>query len=611
MINKNSTISQIFQTPIGNDILSKLFMTLNMDQGLINKFPLSKVKLKHLSSVMGEDMVNTLVQLVNSETEKIIDTPAITPKWWKEAIFYQIYPKSFCDANGDGIGDIQGIISKLDYLKDLGIDCIWLSPIYDSPNDDNGYDIRDYKKIMAEMGDMEDFKQLLEGCHTRGMKLIMDLVVNHTSDEHEWYQRALNGEKKYQDYYIFRDQPNNWKSFFSGSAWKYEESLGKYVLHLFSPKQMDLNWENPDVRQEVAEIVRFYHEMGVDGFRLDVINLISKKAGLPDGNETIGKMMEFTGIEQYYYGPRLHEFLRELRAEAFDPYEAFAVGETPGVGIEMGRYLTHESRGELDLIFNFDHLETPGHVRFDDYQYDLNFLKEMLYRYHDRLGSGDWQALFLENHDNPRILSKVLKNSKYRNVLAKMLQGLLLTFKGTPFIFQGQELASLNLPFSSIEDIRDVESRNKYQELIESGMSKEKAFQVILAGSRDHARVMINWDDTVHPKGWIKDFTLGDGYSVQAQLEKANSSLRFFRKMAAFRKVHPELIYGDLISINRDKKDVMLFERRLYDKALTIEINLTDKPVSRSLKGRKVLVSNYRNRDRNYLKPYEFTICKG
>ena len=611
MIDRNSSIRQVYQTPIGKDILSKLFMTMNVKETVAERFPASHLKVKHLAHVMGQDMVETFLCLVNSEKELIADSAVITPKWWKEAVFYQIYPKSFCDSNGDGIGDLKGILSKIDYLKDLGVDCIWLCPVYDSPNDDNGYDIRNYRKIMAEMGTMEDFKQLLAACHSKRLRLIMDLVVNHTSDEHEWYQRALNGEKKYQDYYIFRDQPNNWRSFFGGSAWKYEEKVGKYVLHSFSKKQMDLNWENPEVRKEVADIVRFYHDMGVDGFRLDVINLISKREGLPDGNETIGKMMEFTGIEHYFYGPRLHEFLRELKAEGFKPYEAFAVGETPGIGIEMGRYLTHESRKELDMIFNFDHLETPGHVRFDEYRYDLNFLKKMLYRYCDRLGNGDWQSLFLENHDNPRVLSKVLKDQKYRRVLAKMLLGLLLTAKGTPFIYQGQELAAVNLPFSSINDIQDVESRNKYKELIAAGKSKEEAFRVILAGTRDHARGMLNWDDTAHPNAWIKDLTLNDGYSVTSQLSCSGSVLHFFRTMAAFRKVHSELIYGEMKPISRGKKDVMIFSRSLKNRRLIVELNLTEKRIRRNIQNKKVLVSNYKERQVQYLKPYEFAVYQG
>lgn len=608
MVSMESKISQIYQTPIGKDVLSKLFMTLNLNEKILNRFPISHLKLKHISRHLGKGLPETLLELVNSEQETIKDSDSISPKWWKEAVFYQIYPKSFCDFDGDGIGDIKGIISKLDYLKDLGIDCLWLSPIYDSPNDDNGYDIRDYRKIMAEMGDMDDFKSLLEECHARGMRLIMDLVVNHTSDEHEWYQKALSGDKKYMDYYIFRDKPNNWKSFFSGSAWKYEEELGKYVLHSFSKKQMDLNWENPEVRKEVIDIVRFYHEMGVDGFRLDVINLISKKEGLPDGNETVGKLMQFTGIEQYFYGPRLHEFLRELRAEGFAPYNAFAVGETPGVGIEMGRYLTHESRKELDLIFNFDHLETPGHARFDEYHYDLNFLKDIFYRYNDSMGNGDWRALFFENHDNPRMVSKVMKDRKYRNVLAKMLLGILFTVKGSPFIYQGQEMASMNLPFQDMSQIRDIESLNKYQELLESGMEENKAFQVIMAGTRDHARGLINWDDTEHANAWIDDFTLHDGYSAKAQLETPGSVLRFFKKMTAFRRLHPELIYGEMIPLAREKKDVMLFRRKWQGSSLLVEINLTDKRQPRQIQKRKVRMSNYKNREERDLKPYEFTI---
>ena len=296
----------------------------------------------------------------------------------KEAVFYQIYPRSFKDSNGDGIGDLQGIISKLDYIKKLGIDAIWLSPIYDSPNDDNGYDIRDYKKIMDEFGTMEDFDQLLDEVHNRGMGLIMDLVVNHTSDEHQWYQRAISEpDSKYGDYYIFKDQPNNWTSIFGGSAWNYVEERNQYALHLFSKKQMDLNWENENLRAEIHDMIRWWLEKGVDGFRLDVINYISKSHGIPDGSESIGKVMGLYGMEHYFYGPNLHRYLRELKEKVFMPYNAFTVGETPGIGMEMSKLLTAEDRNELDMVFSFDHLETPGHYKFDDYRYDLNYLKNI------------------------------------------------------------------------------------------------------------------------------------------------------------------------------------------------------------------------------------------
>lgn len=610
MISKNSTLLEIYNRPIGHDVLAKILMIINVNPEKIKSFPFRHIKLKYLRPFLGKDLINSLVDLVNIEEASIKDTSKeISKKWWKEAVFYQIYPRSFCDSNGDGIGDLQGIISKLDYIKDLGVDCIWLSPVYDSPMDDNGYDIRNYRKILDEMGTMENFDLLLKEVHDRGMKLIMDLVVNHTSDEHKWFKKALDGDIKYQNYYIFADKPNNWKSWFSGTAWRYFPQVGKYGLHLFSQKQMDLNWENKDVRKEVIDICKWYFDKGVDGFRLDVINLISKRPGLPNGNEKIGDLVNFTGIEHYFYGAKLYQYIQELVEEAFKPYGAFSVGETPGHGIEMGRLLTNETRNAMDLVFSFDHLETPGHNRFDDYKYDLNFLKDIIYKFNDRLTLGDWQAIYLENHDNPRMPSKVIHNFKYRDVLSKMLLGLIMTVKGTPFIYQGQELGSLNLDFKDMSQIRDVESINMYQELLDKGISSEEAFASILAGSRDHARNMINWYDNPHENAWIDDFTLGDGYSVKDQIGDKNSVLSFFKDLNKFRKTHIELIYGAFNPLERDKKDLMVFTRGFDDKKLLIEINLSEKPIERYLRNKEALFSNYVEKE-GKLKPYELNIYR-
>lgn len=352
----NSKIGELYASPVGHDTLAKVLLQLGIPEKAITNPLVSNLRLKHLAKIakkpLGEDFFDTLLHLVNSEPDVPLATSGnITRKWWKEAVFYQIYPRSFYDTNGDGIGDLPGIIAKLDYLKELGVDALWLSPIYDSPNDDNGYDIRDYRKIMEEFGTMEDFERMLEEIHKRGMRLIMDLVVNHTSDEHEWFKKALESpESEYRDYYYFRKDdgskklPNNWVSFFSGPAWNYYEEVDSWALHLFSKKQMDLNWENPRVREEVIDMINWWLDKGVDGFRMDVINYISKEAGLPDGNEVIGNMMEFTGIEKYYYGPRLHEFFREIQEKAFAPHQAFSVGETPGIGMKMAQLITGEER---------------------------------------------------------------------------------------------------------------------------------------------------------------------------------------------------------------------------------------------------------------------------
>lgn len=338
----DSTVGELYDSPVGHDALAKVLLQIGLPEKVITNKAVSGLKLRTIANLtrrqLGMDFFDALLQLVDSERdEPYVSKGRITPKWWKEAVFYQIYPRSFYDSNGDGIGDLQGIIRKLDYLKNLGVDALWLSPVYDSPNDDNGYDIRDYDKIMEEFGTMEDFDRLLSEVHKRDMRLIMDLVVNHTSDEHIWYRQAKQPDSPYRDYYFFRKDdgshtpPNNWTSFFSGPAWNYEEDTDSWALHLFSKKQMDLNWDNPKVREDVIAMVNRWLDKGVDGFRMDVINYISKEEGLPQGNEKIGELMGFPGIEHYYYGPRLHRYLREIREKAFDPHEAFSVGETPGL----------------------------------------------------------------------------------------------------------------------------------------------------------------------------------------------------------------------------------------------------------------------------------------
>ena len=378
-ITYDSTVGELYHSPVGHDALARILLQLGIPERAITNRAVSSLRLRTIANLtkkkLGMDFFDALLNLMDAEEdEPVASKGRITPKWWKEAVFYQIYPRSFCDGNGDGIGDLPGIISKLDYLQRLGVDALWLSPIYDSPNDDNGYDIRDYDKIMEEFGTMEDFESLLSEVHKRGMRLIMDLVVNHTSDEHEWYRQARQPDSPYRDYYFIQKDdgshtpPNNWTSFFSGPAWKYEEETDSWALHLFSTKQMDLNWDNPKMREEVIAMVKRWLARGVDGFRMDVINYISKEEGLPQGNEVIGNLMGYFGIEHYFYGPRLHQYLREIREKAFEPYQAFSVGETPGLGMKMAQLVTGQERRELDMIFSFDHLETPGHVRFENYE---------------------------------------------------------------------------------------------------------------------------------------------------------------------------------------------------------------------------------------------------
>lgn len=622
MLTKNSRIKEVYAHPVGRDVLGKVLLQMGRSDRILLSPLIGSIKLKILPTLtkgaVDDAFLSTLLELLNGEP----DTPrrdelAETSAWWKEAVFYQIYPRSFKDSDNDGIGDLRGITSKLDYLKTLGVNAIWLSPVYDSPNDDNGYDIRDYRKIMTEFGTMADFDELLEGIHARGMRLIMDLVVNHTSDEHQWFKKALEEpDSKYGNYYIFRDTRNNWTSFFSGSAWRFFEERGQYALHLFSKKQMDLNWENPEVRQEVDDLVGWWLKKGVDGFRMDVVNYISKREGLPEGNEKIGALIGFTGMEHYFYGPRLHEYLRELKAHAFAPFNAFSVGETPGVGMQMSKLLTADYRGELDMVFSFDQLETPGHVRFDDYRYDLNYYKKYITDWMENYGSHCRMALFFENHDNPRMVSKVNPDPQYRTVLAKLLAAMLFTLKGTPFIFQGQELGMINRSFSSINELQDIESLNLYDELLKT-MDEKAAFKKILAGSRDHARVPMQWTigrfaGFSETEPWIYSGDDDSLCSVETQSGDKASVLNFYRELIAFRGEHDALIYGDIEILNKKEKDLFTYRRSNGEESFYIECNLSDnikKQKGRSAEAFRV-IGNYPDAPSMLLRPYEVTIWR-
>ena len=571
----DSKIGDFYQSPVGHDTLAKVLLQMGISEKVITNPLVSNMKLKTLANLtkkqLGNDFFDALLHLVNSESDvPFVSKGAITKKWWKEAVFYQIYPRSFYDTNGDGIGDLRGIIEKLDYLKELGVNALWLSPIYDSPNDDNGYDIRDYKKIMREFGTMQDFDELLSEIHERDMRLIMDLVVNHTSDEHEWFQNALKDpSSKYRDYYYFRKDdgsktaPNNWTSFFSGSAWNYYENIDSWALHLFSKKQMDLNWENPEVRAEVIDMVNWWLDKGVDGFRMDVINYISKEKGLPMGNKVIGDLMGYPGIEQYYYGPRLHEFLREIQKKAFSPHRAFSVGETPGLGMKMCQLVTGEERKELDMVFSFDHLETPGHVRMDDYEYDLNYYRDYMIDWMEHYGNNCWMSIFYNNHDNPRMVSKISKNPKYQDRIAKLLAVMQFTLKGTPFVFQGDEMGLVNYPFTSMDQITDVEAKGYYEEHIKN-QSHEEVFATILAGTREHTRVLLPWNETL-PE-----------YHAGLKQEMKEEIRQVYKKLIELRRSDETFVYGDFEGLNR-KKDRFTYRRRLDGKEYIIDCNLGQK----------------------------------
>ena len=594
----DSTIGELYDNPVGHDALARVLLQLGLPERLITNRAVANLKLRTLANLacgnglgkkltggrFGLDFFDALLELVDGEKEEpAVPAGKITPKWWKEAVFYQIYPRSFCDSNGDGIGDLPGIISRLDYLQELGVDALWLSPIYDSPNDDNGYDIRDYDRIMEEFGTMEDFERLLAEVHRRGMRLIMDLVVNHTSDEHRWYQEAKKPGSPYRDFYFFRQDdgsdtpPNNCTSFFSGPAWKYEEACDSWALHLFSGKQMDLNWDNPRVREEVTAMVNRWLDRGVDGFRMDVINYISKKEGLPEGNETIGALMGYTGIEHYYYGPKLHRYLRELQEKAFAPHGAFSVGETPGLGMKMCQLVTGEERRELDMVFSFDHLETPGHVRMEDYAYDLNYFRDYMIDWMEHYGSNCWMSLFYNNHDNPRMISKITRDASRHTALSRLLAVMQFTLKGTPFIYQGDEMGLANYGFTSMEQITDVEARGYYAEHVKKE-PEEKVFATILAGTREHARVMLPWNEKL------------PACHAGLRQEPKEEVLSAYRKLMRLRREEKAFVYGAFRVLDRHK-DRFVYARKLGERVYVVDCNLGGKPCRAfSLKGKWKLV---------------------
>lgn len=597
-VSARARLRDLYRHPLGRDIVDSLAHHAGGSPMLLTRGPLGLVRLGALPRLTGgradAAFVQTLVDLLNAHRDIPTDGLPLREAWSKEAVFYQVYPRSFQDSDGDGVGDLRGILSRLDHLQELGVDALWLSPIYDSPWDDGGYDIRDYRKIIAEFGTMEDFDALVAGLRERGMRLVMDLVVNHTSDEHEWFQQALaDSRSPYRDYYFFRDgapdtAPNNWTSFFSGSAWRWFPEADAWALHLFSAKQMDLNWESPALRDEVMDIVQWWRARGVDGFRLDVINLISKTHGLPDGNPAIGAAIGFTGLEHFFHGPRLHEYLRQLRARGFDDPDCVAIGEVPAIGAQMGKLMVGDDRGELDMIFNFDQLENPGKTRWDDYRYDLRHLKRYHSRWQREFGDGYWMSLFFDNHDNPRMISKVDPRPEHRVAVAKLLALVQFTLRGTPFLFQGQEIGAVNQAFTSLDDLRDIESLNLAAELAASGTDSGVAFARVLAGARDHARVPMRWDAGPHGgfttgEPWLpapaKEPASGGelGIDVASQTGDPGSVLEWHRRLIALRRAHRALVYGRTV-VDRAPGWLWRYRRVDAEGEWLVVVNLSDRP---------------------------------
>jgi oligo-1,6-glucosidase len=554
--------------------------------------------------------------------------------WWKEAVVYQIYPRSFYDSNGDGIGDIRGIIAKLDYLKELGVDVVWLSPVYKSPNDDNGYDISDYREIMDEFGTMEDWEEMLEEMHKRGIKLVMDLVVNHTSDEHPWFiESRKSKDNPYRDYYIWRPgkdgkEPNNWESNFSGSAWEYDETTGEYYLHLFSKKQPDLNWENPKVRREVYDIMKFWLDKGVDGFRMDVINMISKVPELPNGEPKRGKKYA-SGKRYYMNGPRVHEFLQEMNREVLSKYDIMTVGETPGVTPKEGILYTDPSRHELNMVFQFEHvgLDSGPGGKWDIRPWSLADLKKTMTKWQKELEGKGWNSLYLNNHDQPRAVSRFGDDGKYRVESAKMLATFLHMMQGTPYIYQGEEIGMTNVRFPSIEYYRDIETLNMYKERVEEyGEDPQKVMKKIYYKGRDNARTPMQWDDSENAgfttgTPWIPVNPNYKEINVKEALADPNSVFHYYKKLIQLRKQHDIIVYGTYDLILEDDPYIYAYTRTLGNEKLIVITNFSEKtPVFRlpddiTYKTKELLISNYDVNEAEELKeirlrPWEARVYK-
>lgn len=512
-------------------------------------------------------------------------------KWWKESVVYQIYPRSFMDSNGDGIGDIKGITSKLDYLKELGIDVIWLSPVYQSPNDDNGYDISDYQTIMQEFGNMEDFDEMLAAAHERGIKIMMDLVVNHTSDEHRWFVESRKSkDNPYRDYYIWRDakdgrEPNNWGSCFGGSAWQYDETTDMYFLHLFSKKQPDLNWDNKVVRREVFDMMTWWLEKGVDGFRMDVISMISKVPGLPDGPKDKDALYGDFG-PSVINGPHVHDYLKEMRKEVLSKFDTITVGETSGVTVEEAVKYAADDESELNMVFQFEQNDLDGgeHGKWNLNKIYLPDLKAVLNRWQTYLEGKAWNSLYWSNHDQPRIVSRLGNDTEaYRELSAKMLATCLHMMKGTPYIYQGEELGMTNVPFASMDEFRDIESINAYREYTENGIiAPEDMMKYLNYKSRDNARTPMQWSDEENggfTKGtpWIKINPNYTTINAREQMEREDSVFHYYQKLISLRKKEPVIVYGTFALLMPEDEDIFMYTRTYEQEKLLVICNFSQK----------------------------------
>ena len=548
--------------------------------------------------------------------------------WWKDAVVYQIYPRSFKDSNGDGFGDLQGVIEKLDYLKELGIDVIWLSPVFDSPQDDNGYDIRDYRSIYAGFGSNEDMEELIDKAHDRGIKIVLDLVVNHTSDEHAWFVESRKSkDNEYSDYYIWKDpkedgsEPNNWGSSFCGSAWEYCEERGQYYLHFYSKKQPDLNWENPKVRQEVYDLMKFWMEKGADGWRMDVIASISKDQNYLDYPEEDGRKY-YTG-KYHSNGPRLHEFIHEMNQEVLSEYDCMTVGEAPGSTPEVARLFTDPAREELNMIFTFEHMNIdriPGSVnrKWALKPFDLRELKRVMSEWQNKLYGRGWNALYFENHDQPRVISRWGNDTVYRKKCAKAYATILHGMQGTPYIYQGEEIGMTNVHFD-LDEYEDIEVRNAYKELVLNGktISEDDFKKAVWNKSRDNARTPMQWDDSENA-GFTTGtpwFRVSDRYkeiNVEQALADEDSIFYYYKKLIGLRHKESLLTEGSYQLLLPEDEKIFAYLRNTEDESWLIAANMSEDTVlTDGLKTfvkekQEVMIGNYDRANLDEaLRPYE------
>ncbi len=534
--------------------------------------------------------------------------------WWKESVVYQIYPRSFYDSNADGVGDLRGIIQKLDYLKKLGVNVIWLSPVYKSPNDDNGYDISDYQDIMTEFGTLADWDEMLSEMHKRGIKLVMDLVVNHSSDEHPWFQEARKSkDNPYRDYYIWHPpkdgkEPNNWVSFFGGSAWQFDELTGEYYLHLFTRKQPDLNWENPKVRAEVYKMMDWWLQKGIDGFRMDVINMISKVPGLPDAPATNADRYQWGG-RYFINGPRLMEFLTEMKEQVLSKYDILTVGETPAVTTQDAIMIANEDTGALKMVFQFEHMGLDSASGEDSrrnvHPWKLRDLKNVMTRWQNDLESHAWNSIYLANHDQPRAVSRFGNDRQFRVESAKLLATFTHMLQGTPYIYQGEEIGMTNVAFDSIDDYRDVETLNMYKEVVgEKGWNPQETLKIIHAKSRDNARTPIQWtagEQAGFTRGipWIKVNPNHTEINVEQALNDPNSIFYYYQKLIQLRKENPVIVYGKYDLILDEHEEIYAFTRTLENDRLLAILNFSthspefNLPENISFNKTEFLIGNY------------------